>query len=493
MLLKLFVAQPSVCIMPTKLRQLRAALRGAVLAHAGLSSEQGSALHLQVDLAKGEISLTWPTDKGEEEKVDRLARAALQAVVQRVSTAASKDGLRAEGNQAVPAAAVTDAWQAATNALPQSSVAGMDACYVSLQARMQAQLNQADPARLIALPAGEDGVMRIACRLGFDGTIPQWQQPVELVATNVHDGQEAQHWEPIGHFLGHESRDTLAGLIQGAGWEAETTLAGSVHLHNRDGPVEAVLFVCGDHMALCRLGSADQPGSTLDHRRICPCCEATPTEIHQWKHKWGTPALRLRTATRHNEQFPNIPTIRRVPDVLHGLSNSVKRLGNLVQQFLHEQRRWRKVAKLEEDSIAGELKQYVNFLRQDRWLNWYQPELENLAQAEDTPPAVAAEAAAWMRLWENHTVLGKQLLRKEPVDQVLVEVRVCSSNQPCRRQARRAGMRVVRLGWSAHHGSIYCTATCGSTRGCGDGSAGMATFTHTAGAQTGGWRGGTVS
>ena len=410
--------------MPPLVRRLKDALREAVqrTAAAHLTAGQKQAIRITCDMVNGEITIRWPAAPPPEDHIEALARGALQGVLQRVTTVGAKDALRSVGNQAVPAEAVRRAWSAATNAIPVRPVPGMDGAFVPLQERLQQQLATAEPGRLIDLGTTDDGRPNIAVRLGVDGTIPQWAQSVEMVATNVHDGHEAGHWVPVGHFLAHESRKTLAHFIGATAWEDELGEDGTITLQGQDGPVTATAFLCGDHMALCRLGSADQPGSTLDFRRICPCCDSTPLAIHTWEPRWGSAELALRTAMRRGERFPSIPVIRRMPDILHGVANSVKRLGYKTQQFLQGLRRWRKVTKPKEDQVVQELKQYEKFLTEERWRNWYQAELEDVAETEGGE--IADEARQWIRLWENHTILGQQLLQQHAVDQAVVEVRI---------------------------------------------------------------------
>lgn len=267
--------------MPRALRRLKTSLKKAVQHHAHLDEEQLRLLRTHVDLLRGEITISWPTPGPDlEEQVEELAQGALQAVHQRVLTGASKDALREQGNQLVPAAVVHQAWVTATEAVPVHTVPKMDAAYVSLLDRLQQLVNTCEEERFIQLPPSSKGVPRIAVRLGVDGTIPQWKQPVELVALNVHDGHEADKWVPVGHFLGHESRDTLRTFIAGAHWDQQLTRSGCLPFKSATGvDMEAMVFICGDHMAMCRLGSADQPSSYLDDRRICPCCDTIPDDI----------------------------------------------------------------------------------------------------------------------------------------------------------------------------------------------------------------------
>lgn len=133
---------------------------------------------------------------------------------------------------------------------------------------------------------------------------------------------------------------------------------------------------------------------------------------------------------RPGEQFPTVPVLRRVPDILHGVANSVKRLGLLTQQFLHELRRWRKVRRPDTEHIQ-DLKQHQRFLKESCWKNWYQAELEDVAKTSRNAD-VRKNARAWLQLWENHTALGQQLLRQEPVDQPLVEKASAQCWDACR-------------------------------------------------------------
>jgi hypothetical protein len=414
-----------------------------------------------------------------EERVEALAKAALHTVLQRTVTAARKDDLREVGNQQVTAEAARVAYAVVSDALPRGVVDGMDAAYVSLRARLQQQLNQADKDRLIIL-TGIDGLRKVAARLGFDGTIPQWKKAVEMVATNLHDGQELRHWEPVGHFIGHEARDTLDRLIRGAGWEAEVSAAGSIPLKDAAGDLEALLFIVGDHMALCRLGSADQPSSTLDHRRICPCCNSTPTEIHQWAHRWGSTSLHIRRDMRRGEQFPSIPVIRRIPDMLHGVSNAVKRLGPLCQQFLHEQHRWRKPKK-EQDDLVEDLKD-IRFIKAEHWKNWYWPELDHLARTDDDE-GVRDQAKAWMTLWEHTTRLCQELLRREPCNQGHVE----ESSGLCWKACRELGLQGTPWLHILYGHAWQYTRAWGYISWCA-----ILRLTSATGAGTGGWKRGTA-
>lgn len=105
---------------------------------------------------------------------------------------------------------------------------------------------------------------------------------------------------------------------------------------------------------------------------------------------------------------------------MHGVANSVKRLGMLTQEFLHELRRWHKVRRPDSEHVVQDLKQYQRFLKDERWKNWYWAELDDVAR-HDRRPSIRRKAAGWLQLWENHTVLGQQLLLQQPVDQDLVE------------------------------------------------------------------------
>lgn len=112
--------------------------------------------------------------------------------------------------------------------------------------------------------------------------------------------------------------------------------------------------------------------------------------------------------------------IRRIPDVLHGVANSVKRLGALTQQFLHEQRHWRKTSRPDKEAIAQDLKQFTNFATGARWKNWYEPELEYLT-VHGLDDDVKTAARHFCTLWQSHTALCQELLKKGPCDQQVVQ------------------------------------------------------------------------
>lgn len=92
-------------------------------------------------------------------------------------------------------------------------------------------------------------------------------------------------------------------------------------------------YITADHKCHCCLGECDTPTSTKNWRRTCPYCEVDPQQLAHPKK--GSSRWNLKEKVKEGALFPNLPMIRRPPDLLHMICNVSKWLLRNTSQVLH--------------------------------------------------------------------------------------------------------------------------------------------------------------
>jgi hypothetical protein len=151
--------------------------------------------------------------------------------------------------------------------IPSKRTYGVEGAFLDLQQVVQAAVTLAGEA---VVYCDRD----VLCLLGSDGTA-RWHWPCQVFAVKVDGSHAASSWITVGHHFGHEKAERLRLFIEETGWEE--VLAVPMEVVDYKGVTRRVRwFLCGDHMALHRLGKCDGPGSKREEMCPCPFCDTTP-------------------------------------------------------------------------------------------------------------------------------------------------------------------------------------------------------------------------
>jgi hypothetical protein len=121
---------------------------------------------------------------------------------------------------------------------------------------------------------------------------------------------------------------------------------------------------------------------------------------------------------RPGELFPTIRAIRRMPDVLHMVSNTTKRLRKECEKWLSARGHRQRVARYIEEH-PRDMGNQLHFARMRAWENIYAPDLHEILQA-GTQHSEGAEC--WLALWDVHSRLCTELMSREILDSAQFKV-----------------------------------------------------------------------